>query len=99
MIKIVICCSQGMTSSILVRKMREYIEQNHLDMSVRTGNVDRVINHELNFDILLLGPQIRTEKQRLKKLFPEKSIEVIEMKAYGRLDGESIIKYVLTLIQ
>ena len=95
MIKIIICCSQGMSSSVLVRRMKEYISNTNLEVSVKSSNVSRVLSGETDFDILLLGPQIRAEKKKLQNAFPNKQIEVIEMVSYGRLDGENIIKKAL----
>lgn len=97
MIKIVICCSQGMSSSVLVRRMKEYINNQNLDVSVKSSNVDRILCGENDFDILLLGPQIRAEKTKLKNKFPDKQIDVIEMVSYGRLDGKSVVKNALSL--
>ena len=97
MIKIIICCSQGMSSSVLVRKMKEYIKNANLDASVKSSNVSRVLSGEIDFDILLLGPQIRAEKKKLQNAFPEKQIDVIEMVSYGRLDGESVVKKALSI--
>ena len=65
--KIVICCSQGMSSSALVIRMRQYIKENQLDISVLATTTEKAINNANDFDVLLLGPQIRTEKKRLQK--------------------------------
>lgn len=95
--KIVICCSQGMSSSALVMRMRQYVKKNDLDIEIAATTADRVINGDVDFDVLLLGPHIRTEKKRIEKILPDKKIAVIEMKSYGRLDGEAVVRQAIDL--
>lgn len=95
----VICCSQGMSSSALMKKMKDYVAQENLDINIVASTTDRVKSGVLPFDILLLGPQIRFEKSNLVKQFPDKPIDVIPMTCYGRIDGESVVKFGLELLK
>lgn len=98
MIEFIVCCSQGMSSSALMKKMRDYITKENLDIKVNASTVDRIMSNEVPFDILLLGPQIRFEKAKLDKQFPNKAIDVIPMMLYGRLNGEEVVKLGLKLL-
>ncbi|MBR4471773.1 MAG: PTS sugar transporter subunit IIB [Erysipelotrichaceae bacterium] len=97
--KIVICCSQGMSSSALVIKMKKYIKENQLDIEVIATTTEKAINTENDFDVLLLGPHIRTEKKRIEKVLPGKTIEVIDMKSFGRFDGEAVVRQAIEALQ
>ncbi len=98
MIDFIVCCSQGMSSSALMKKMRDYISKENMDIEVKASTVDRIMSREVQFDVLLLGPQIRFEKTKLQQQFPEKAIDVIPMTLYGRLNGEEVVKLGLKLL-
>ncbi|MDQ0361476.1 PTS sugar transporter subunit IIB [Breznakia pachnodae] len=99
MINFVICCSQGMSSSALMKKMKDYVSEQNLDIDVKASTVDRILSNDVAFDILMLGPQIRFERTKIKNVFPDKIVEIIPMKAYGRLDGAEVIKTGLKLLE
>ena len=92
MLNFVICCSQGMSSSALVKRMKDYVNENGLNIEIKATTADSVYAGNVPFDVLLLGPQIRFEKNKLQEKFPKKVIEVINMRDYGRLDGEAVVK-------
>lgn len=99
MINFVICCSQGMSSSALMKKMQDYVAAENLDVDVKAVTTDRIMSGEIPFDVLMIGPQIRFEKNKLKNKFPEKAIDIIPMKAYGRLDGAEVVRVGLQLLE
>lgn len=98
MIKFVICCSQGMSSSALMKRMQDYVKEEHLEVTVKAATVDQILSGDILFDVLLLGPQIRFEKTKIKNSFPESIVDVIPMKAYGRLDGGEVVRLGLQLL-
>ena len=97
--KIVICCSQAMSSSALVIKMRNYVKQNDLDIEVYARTIDQAVYADKDYDVLLLGPQIRNEKAKLQALLPDKKIAVVDMIAFGRFDAEAVIKQAKELFE
>ena len=99
MIKLIVCCSHGMSSSALMQKMRNYIVQEGIDAEVHAATTSQIMSHEIEFDIIMLGPQILFEKNKLQKEFPDKLVEVIPMQSYGRLDGENVVKLGLQLLE
>ena len=48
--------------------------------------------------MILLGPQVRYALNNVKKQLPEKHIEVIDMAAYGMLDGKKVIERVKNVL-
>ena len=89
--KIVLLCNQGMSTSALVMKMREVIERNNLDYEVNAYSVDSAETSAKDADVILLGPQIRYKKNDVQKQFSDKPVEVIDMAAYGMLDGKKVV--------
>ena len=57
MINFIICCSQGMSSSALMKKMQDYVKTAELDVDVKAVTTDRIMSGEVPFDVLMLGPQ------------------------------------------
>ena len=71
--------------------MREVIERNNLDYEVNAYSVDSAETSAKDADVILLGPQIRYKKNDVQKQFPDKPVEVIDMAAYGMLDGKKVV--------
>ncbi|PHK49946.1 PTS sugar transporter subunit IIB [Staphylococcus edaphicus] len=93
---IMLVCAAGMSTSMLVQKMQEAAEKQNLDreiFAVSTTEADQKIEND-NIDILLLGPQVRFKKDEYTKKCLEKQIpvEVIEMRDYGTMNGERVLK-------
>lgn len=42
-------------------------------------------------DCILIGPQVRYELENVRKQCPNLPVEVIDMVAYGRLDGAKVL--------
>lgn len=59
MIRITLLCSLGMSTSILVEKMKEDANSLGLEIDIDALPFDRVGERIKTTDILLLGPQIR----------------------------------------
>ncbi len=54
---------------------------------------------EGEFDCLLVGPQIRYKLNDLKKAYGDKvPVSMIDMKDYGRMDGEAVLDLALGLL-
>lgn len=99
MTNLLVCCSQGMSSSALMQKMRNYIEQEGIEATVKVATTAQIMGRECEFDAVLIGPQIRFEKNKIQNAFPDKVVEMIPMQLYGRLDGEAVVKFALKLLE
>ena len=97
--KITLCCSFGMSTSVLVDNMREYIKILNKDINVEAISVEKVINDKYNTDVILLGPQVRFRKKEVLTTNPDIPCEVIPMISYGRLDGKATVDLALSLIK
>ena len=54
---------------------------------------------EEDADVILLGPQVRFELKKVSGLFPDKPVEVIDMKDYGMMNGQKVLEHALTLVK
>ena len=103
--RIMLICSAGMSTSLLVTKMEaaakdKGIEADIFAVSASEANA-RFEDASKPINVVLLGPQVRF----MKKQFEDKlsgtgiPVEVIEMKDYGMMNGEAVLKTALELIK
>jgi len=90
--KIVLFCSAGMSTSLLVTKMREAAAAQGYEADIDAFPVADSSKHA-DADIVLIGPQIRFKLAQLKGEFTC-PVEAIDMQAYGTMDGEKVIAQV-----
>ena len=89
---IMLVCSAGMSTSLLVTKMQKAAEAKGLEADQHLESKD--------VNVLLLGPQVRFMKGDFEKRLAPKGIplEVINMADYGMMNGEKVLDQALTLI-
>lgn len=99
--KILLCCSAGMSTSLLVSKMEVSAKSQGIDCEIwAVGSTE--INDQINkADVLLLGPQVRYMLPQLKKAGEQKGIPVdsINPQHYGLCNGEEVLKQAMNLIK
>lgn len=91
---IILLCNMGMSTSLMVNKMKAAAAE--LGYACEIGayalqHADEIIP---TADILLVGPQISFELERLREAYPDKNIEAINMMDYGRMDGKKVLLHV-----
>lgn len=99
--KILLACSSGMSTSLLVKKMKEAAEKKGIDCEIWAVSQDKAQEEMKKADILLLGPQMRFLKYKLEETAKEIGIpvDVIEPIAYGRCDGEAVLDRVIEMLK
>jgi len=98
--KILLLCSAGMSTSMVVKKMRESAEKGNLSVHIDAQGVETFPDYLSEYDLFLLGPQIRFKKDELQKLATPvgKTVEVINMIDYGMVKGDKILSDALALL-
>ncbi len=98
---ILLACSSGMSTSLLVSKMREAAEEKGIEAEIWAVGNDKADSEMEKADILLIGPQMRFLKKKLDKRGQELgiSVEIIDPVAYGRMDGEAVLNKALELME
>lgn len=98
MINIVLLCAQGMSTGMLMNKMREQARKEDFECTIEAYSVSQASQIADKADCILLGPQVRYELDSVKKECPNVPIEVIDMISYGRLDGAKVLSMAKQLI-
>ena len=92
--RIVLCCAAGMSTSMLVNKMKAEAQQRALALeiyAVAVAEFERELPHA---DVILLGPQVKYEAGRLTAL-----VAVIDMADYGMMRGAAVLDKALALLE
>lgn len=92
--KIVLLCAAGMSTSLLVTKMKAAAKEERYESEIDAYSLSEAETACIGADIILLGPQVRHNQAKLKGQFPDIPVEVIDMRAYGTMNGKAIIKMV-----
>ena len=80
-------CSAGMSTSLLVSKMRAQAEKYEVPVVIEAFSETFAGEKGPQADVILLGPQIAYMLNDIKKLLPNKPVEVIDSTLYGKVDG------------
>ncbi|WP_204205952.1 PTS sugar transporter subunit IIB [Faecalitalea cylindroides] len=98
MIKILLACNAGMSTSLLAEMMNQSAKKEGLDCKIWCIDREKVDSQIKECDVLLLGPQIRQSYKRLWTKYGETMpVAMISSTDYGRLDGEHVLQYALSL--
>ncbi|MCI5775462.1 MAG: PTS sugar transporter subunit IIB [Aerococcus sp.] len=94
---IMLACAAGMSTSMLVSKMRKAAEEQGVDakiFAVAAAEADERIESE-DVDVLLLGPQVRFMEKDFKAKLEPKGIPVgvIPISDYGMMKGDNVLAY------
>lgn len=97
--RIVLCCAAGMSTSMLVERMKTAAQKRSLALDISAVPVSEFERILPDADIILLGPQVQFQYARLSAIASPlgKSVSVIEMMDYGMMRGEEVLDKALAL--
>lgn len=98
MYKILLICSAGMSTSLLVTKIEEVAKERGIDAKIWAVGDAAAVNNVDEADCVLLGPQVRFLKKKVEALCPGKPVGVIDMRTYGTMDGAATLDQALALL-
>lgn len=96
--KIVLLCSAGMSTSILIKKMEEAASAQGYEVSVSAHSVSHASSVGADADVVLLGPQVRFNLKNVQQALPNVPVDVIDMRAYGTMNGGAVIDAVKAIL-
>lgn len=96
--KIMLICSAGMSTSLLVTKMEKYAAEKNIEVEIWAVGTAGFRAELEKPDVILLGPQVRFMKDEVARLAKGKPVAVIDMRAYGKIDGAGVLKQALDLM-
>lgn len=92
-------CSAGMSTSLLVSKMKAQAEKYDVPVIIEAFSESSAEEKGGAADLVLLGPQIGYKLAEIQKLLPNKIVEVIDPILYGKIDGLGVLKAAVASIK
>lgn len=100
-LNIMLVCSAGMSTSMLVKSVQTEIEKQGLDAEVFAKPSTEAIDYAESNDVsvLLLGPQVSFMESGFNESLAGQNlpIAVIDPVAYGTMNGEKVLKQAIDL--
>lgn len=98
--KILLACSSGMSTSLLVTKMEAHAKSIGDEAKIWAVGQDQAKKEMAEADVVLIGPQMSFLKGEFQKEADQYGIkvDVIDMMAYGMADGKKAYEQALKLM-
>ena len=98
--KIKLFCSAGMSTSMLVTKMRDAAKKRDLEVEIEAYPESTLELETNDCDVALLGPQVRFMLKKAQGICELKGVpvEVIDMRNYGMMNGEAVLDQAVKLL-
>ena len=97
---IMLVCSAGMSTSMLVQKMRKAAEEKGLEATINATSEADLSHHLEKLDVILIGPQVRYLSSKIiEKAEPHQiKVDVIDGMSYGMMNGEKVLEQAVNLL-
>lgn len=101
MLKILLVCSAGLSTKVLVNKMEKSAKKQGIKVRIWAVSSDIMDSNMANADMVLLGPQIRFQLPQMQekgKIYGI-PVEVIPSVDYGLSDGEKVLAFAMDVFE
>lgn len=101
MIKIRLFCNAGMSTSLLVEKMKKAAVEKGIEIDIMAFPFNEIDRKLEGIDVALLGPQVGYMLKKAKEICGKQNIpvEVIPMQDYGMCNGANVLAYAEKLMK
>src|SRR5215469_16074844 len=100
MVRVLIVCSWGMSTSLLVDSLLEAAQAAHYELQVEALSAGEYVVKVDECDVVLIAPQIRHLRKSIEKLAASagKPVALIESFHYATMNGRAVLEQVLRLL-
>lgn len=95
--KILLCCNAGMSSSILVSKIREAGEKRGMDITIKAVANSSIKDQVGLWDVCLVGPQLIYAVPSIKQQL-HIPVASVEPRTYALADGDQALDFAISLL-
>lgn len=100
MVKVLLVCNAGMSTSLLVTAMNKAAVARNIELEIIALPLTAAEGQLDKWDVVMLGPQVRHCLPNLKKIADGKvPIDIIDMKDYGLMRGDNVLTTALQKIE
>ena len=99
MIRVLIVCSWGMSTSLLVESMQEAAQAMQYELTVEALSAGEYAAKIDECDVVLIAPQIRHLRKSIESLAfsLDKPVALIEPFHYATMNGQAVLEQVLRM--
>lgn len=96
---IILVCMAGMSTSLLVNKMKRAAAEKKLDVEIAAMSEMAFEHYDKPIDAVLLGPQIGYRFEDMNMRCEAKGIKaaLIDAQVYAKMDGEKVLEQALNM--
>lgn len=95
MLKIVLCCSAAMSTSLLVEKISHAAKEENISIEICATGLNDIETVAENANIILMAPQVQYAKKHMMKLFSKIPVIDISTRDYGTMNGHNVFTQVM----
>lgn len=96
--KILLVCNLGMSTSMLVQRMEKAAKEKGIEVEITAVPLQTAEKMIDEWDIVMLGPQVRHNLKQLQATGTKTPIEIIDMRDYGLMNGINVLETALKII-
>lgn len=97
--RIILFCSGGMSSSLLIQKIENAAKARNFECEVTAYGYTSATDKGVEADVILLAPQVRFAAEEIRAKLTGIPVLVIEMMDYGTMNGEHILTQILNSLE
>lgn len=99
--KIILACDAGMSTSIMVTKMKKAADEKRLDVDIQAIPLKFLDENLEDTDVVLLGPQMKYTLSKIQNRLADAGIpvDVINSLDYGMMKGDKILEQAVQLVK
>ncbi|WP_028044463.1 PTS sugar transporter subunit IIB [Candidatus Stoquefichus massiliensis] len=95
MLKIVLCCSAAMSTSLLVEKINHAAKEENISIEICATGLNDIETVAKNASIILMAPQVQYAKKHIKKMFSQIPVIDVSTRDYGTMNGHSVFALIM----
>lgn len=96
---IILLCSAGMSTSLLVEKMKAGAAELNYECNIEAHPIAEADQIKDIADIILLGPQVRFQMKKVQGICPDVPVETINPADYGTMNGKKVIAHAIEVLE
>lgn len=97
MLKVKLFCAGGMSTSILVNRMKQASEEKGIESNISAHSISEFEDEIKDVDVILLAPQVKYLIDKFKEQANGKPLDIIPMMDYGMMNGKNVLELALKL--
>lgn len=101
MIHIGMFCFAGMSTSVLVSRMKEVAAQKGIECTIEAYPETEVADRAKSLDIVLIGPQIKYMRKKIEGICQPLGVKVMVVSNvdFGRMDATHVFEEAMKLLE